>query len=92
VCLGGLVSLASCTNSHYDVATSLPIHFLLHFRLLFQVVADAKRDGKYDATGIIKPGCESIELRCASQPITVQYGTVQCSAVQYSTVQLRSVL
>mgnify|MGYP001807657591 CR=1 FL=1 len=86
MCLGGLVSLASCTNSHYDVATSLPIHFLLHCRLLLQVVADAKRDGKYDATGIIKPGCESIELRCASQPITVQYSTVQYSTTPISTI------
>jgi hypothetical protein len=31
--------------------------------LLFQVVADAKREGRYDATGIIKPGCESIEFK-----------------------------
>lgn len=31
--------------------------------LLTQVVADAKKEGKYDATGIIKPGCESIEFR-----------------------------
>jgi hypothetical protein len=31
--------------------------------LLSQVVADAKREGKYDATGIIKPGCDSIEFR-----------------------------
>lgn len=28
-----------------------------------QVVAVAKKEGRYDATGIIKPGCESIELR-----------------------------
>jgi hypothetical protein len=28
-----------------------------------QVVSDAKKEGKYDATGIIKPGCESIEFR-----------------------------
>lgn len=29
----------------------------------YQVVAVAKKEGKYDATGIIKPGCESIEFK-----------------------------
>jgi len=44
-----------------------------------QVVAVAKKEGKYDATGIIKPGCESIEFRWVVNSCTEVWTSGVCA-------------
>lgn len=67
--VGLLDGKALTTNKLLNRLLGMPVEtqgqiFAYFTTILDKVIADAKKEGKYDATGIIKPGCESIEFRC----------------------------